>query len=267
LQEGTMLLQVPKGLGGAKIRTASVTAAITGTTIMLEHRPGKHLKVLVLEGSLRLSVNGRFGDSLLLTPGKMVIMPPDANRIPDPITVDLAHVIKTSSLVQMSPKAKPLPSIGLIQREIDVQTRATAAKRLIPTNLVIAGAGTNVLVTDEPPATNTADRAQQSNGSVAPIGPTVAGMHLVATENRAQVPPGQLVAAQVRQNENDRNNGGGNANANGNANGASGGNPPAGVGNGNGNQSGNGNGRGRGNGGPSPLPPGNSGNNGNGSGR
>lgn len=37
LQEGTMLLQVPKGLGGAKIRTAAVTAAITGTTIMLEY--------------------------------------------------------------------------------------------------------------------------------------------------------------------------------------------------------------------------------------
>src|SRR5262249_13948271 len=34
LQKGTMLLQVPKGLGGAKIHTAAVTAAITGTTIM-----------------------------------------------------------------------------------------------------------------------------------------------------------------------------------------------------------------------------------------
>ncbi len=78
LREGTMLLQVPKGLGGAKIRTAAVTAAITGTTIMLEHTPKKHIKVLVLEGSLRLSVNGTFGDSLLLLPGKMVIMAPDA---------------------------------------------------------------------------------------------------------------------------------------------------------------------------------------------
>ena len=53
-----MLLQVPKGIGGAKIRTAAVTASITGTTIMMEYHPKKSIKVLVLEGSLRLSVNG-----------------------------------------------------------------------------------------------------------------------------------------------------------------------------------------------------------------
>jgi ferric-dicitrate binding protein FerR (iron transport regulator) len=101
LKEGSMLLQVPKGLGGAKIRTAAVTAAITGTTIMLEHRPGKHIKVLVLEGSLRLSANGRIGDSLLLTPGKMVLMAPNATRILDPVSIDISKVMKTSTLVNM----------------------------------------------------------------------------------------------------------------------------------------------------------------------
>src|SRR5438477_6367304 len=40
LEKGSMLLQVPKGLGGAKIHTAAVTAAITGTTIMMEYKPG-----------------------------------------------------------------------------------------------------------------------------------------------------------------------------------------------------------------------------------
>src|SRR6267142_2742233 len=95
LQRGTMLLQVPKGIGGAKIHTAAVTAAITGTTIMLEYLPLKSLKVLVLEGSLRLSVNGRFGDSLLLQPGKMIIMKPDAKRIPDPVTIDLKKLVRT----------------------------------------------------------------------------------------------------------------------------------------------------------------------------
>ena len=74
LERGSMLLQVPKGLGGAKIHTAAVTAAITGTTIMMEYSPGQYLKVLVLEGSLRLSRNESFGNSLVLRPGKMVIM-------------------------------------------------------------------------------------------------------------------------------------------------------------------------------------------------
>src|SRR5437763_13401772 len=74
LHRGTLLLQVPKGLGGAQIHTAAVTAAITGTTIMIEFLPKKIIKVMVMEGSLRLS-NGRLGDSLLLTPSRMVIMP------------------------------------------------------------------------------------------------------------------------------------------------------------------------------------------------
>src|SRR3979409_524404 len=55
LEKGAMLLQVPKGLGGAKIHTAAVTAAITGTTIMIEYVPNQYIKVLVLEGSLCLS--------------------------------------------------------------------------------------------------------------------------------------------------------------------------------------------------------------------
>src|SRR5205085_9167379 len=41
LQRGTMLLQVPKGLGGAKIHTAAITAAITCTTIRMEYLPQK----------------------------------------------------------------------------------------------------------------------------------------------------------------------------------------------------------------------------------
>ena len=64
LDRGTMLLQVPKNHDGARIRTASVTASITGTTIMMEYLPEKSLKVVVLEGSLRLSPNGRLGGSV-----------------------------------------------------------------------------------------------------------------------------------------------------------------------------------------------------------
>src|SRR5438876_10451029 len=53
LENGSMLLQVPKGLGGAKIHTAAVPAAITATTIMMAYRPGKYLKGLALNGALR----------------------------------------------------------------------------------------------------------------------------------------------------------------------------------------------------------------------
>ncbi len=157
LQKGTMLLQVPKGLGGAKIHTASVTAAITGTTIMMEYVPDKAIKVLVLEGTMRLSMNGRFGDSLLLTPGKMVIMPPNARRVPDPVTVDLKKVVQTSTLVNMHAKkskqatadASSLPSISKIDKEVNRQQSGKGARRLIDTNLVILGKGTNVFIASD----------------------------------------------------------------------------------------------------------------------
>jgi FecR protein len=155
LQKGTMLLQIPKRIGGAKIHTAAITAAITGTTIMMEYIPGKDIKVVVLEGSLRLSVNHTFGDSLLLGPGQMVIMSPNAKHIPDPVTIDLKKLVRTSTLVNM-PSGKhqkqanlntpPLPSMSLIEKEIERQESGKDAHHLVDTNLVILGKGTNVLL-------------------------------------------------------------------------------------------------------------------------
>src|SRR3982075_4392405 len=144
LEKGSMLLQVPKGLGGAKIHTAAVTAAITGTTIMMEYIPRRFIKVLVLEGSLRLYRDGTFGDSLVLTPGKMVIMRPDAKKIPDPIDVDLENVVKTSALVNFPNETAPLPSMPLIQAAISEQAKQLTAKNLVPTNLIM-GHGTKVI--------------------------------------------------------------------------------------------------------------------------
>ena len=153
LEKGTLLLQVPKGLGGAEIHTAAVTASITGTTIMIEHQPKQSVKVIVLEGSLRLSVNGFLGDSVVLQPGKMVIMKPDAKRIPDPVTVDLKKVMRTSKLVNMPGGKKgtrtALPSAALIDKEVARQESEKKGHGLIDTNLVIAGKGTNVLLASE----------------------------------------------------------------------------------------------------------------------
>ncbi|MEY2537063.1 MAG: hypothetical protein QOG67_803 [Verrucomicrobiota bacterium] len=146
LEKGSMLLQVPKGLGGAKIHTAAVTAAITGTTIMMQYRPGQYLKVLVLEGSLRLSRNGS-GDSLVLRPGKMVIMRPDAKKIPDPVDVDLAQIVRTSTLVNF-PGSNILSSMPLIQAAINDQAKELTQGTLVPTNLV-RGSGTNVVLASD----------------------------------------------------------------------------------------------------------------------
>src|SRR5438132_1406499 len=176
LERGSLLLQVPKGLGGAKIHTAAVTAAITGTTIMMEYKPRQYLKVLVLEGSLRLSRNGSFSDSLVLHPGKMVIMRPDAKNFPEPIDVDLAEIVKTSILVNF-PGSNILPSMPLIQAAINDQAREVAKGKLVPTNLVMAG-GTNVVLASK-------DQLNKTIGSLAGLATNQNGAPVAATVSTA----------------------------------------------------------------------------------
>ena len=172
LEKGSMLLQVPKGLGGAKIHTAAITAAITGTTIMMEYSPRQYLKVLVLEGSLRLSRNGSFGNSVVLRPGKMVLMRPDAKTIPEPVDVDLAEIVKTSTLVNF-PGAKTLPSMPLIQVAISDQAKELKSGTLTFTNLVM-GHGTNVVLA----STN---QLNKTIGSLTSLATNPKGAPVVAT--------------------------------------------------------------------------------------
>src|SRR3982751_2802059 len=72
LGNGAILLRVPKGSGGAKIQTAAVTAAITGTTVIAEYHPKSYAKYLVLEGTMRVYLKGVVGESILLNPGQML---------------------------------------------------------------------------------------------------------------------------------------------------------------------------------------------------
>ena len=188
LEKGSMLLQVPKGLGGATIHTAAVTAAITGTTIMMEYSPGQYLKVLVLEGSLRLSRNGSFGDSLVLHPGKMVIMRPDAKKIPDPIDIDLAEIVRTSTLVNF-PGSKVLPSIPLIQAAITDQAKAMAKGTLVPTNLVM-GHGTKVVLASS-------DQLDKTVGQVGLLGASLNGGSIAGLKGVAPLSTVGSVATNV----------------------------------------------------------------------
>lgn len=116
LERGVILLQVPKNAGGAKVNTAAVTAAVTGTTVMVEYdvdADGKGvMKFIVLEGEMRISLNGQLGESLLLGPGQMMTVPADASRLPNPVLVDLARLTETSGL--MNSDFTPFPNEPLI---------------------------------------------------------------------------------------------------------------------------------------------------------
>src|SRR5437867_7620697 len=96
LTDGAMLLRVPKNAGGAKINTAAVTAAITGTTVMLEFHKNSYVKFIVLEGTGRIFLPNRVGESVLVHAGQMLITKPDVKNLPSPVDVDIRKLRKTS---------------------------------------------------------------------------------------------------------------------------------------------------------------------------
>ena len=99
LSKGVIMLQVPKGLGGAKIETAAVTAAITGTTILFEVGP-KFIKLIVVEGKCYLTPKfGKWKRRKPVTAGQEVIIPIGALEIPKPFFINLDILFKTSALL------------------------------------------------------------------------------------------------------------------------------------------------------------------------
>ena len=158
LDRGTLLVQIPP-LRSARVRLGSLTASAGSATLLVEHLPGSSVKIVVLEGDLRVSVAGFLGDSIVLAPGKMLITKPDVRRLPDAVDVDLRTLTQTSSLIadgrfQTDPasSAACLPSMPLILRVIERQARLVKARRLFPTNLVIVGSGTTVVIPGAAPA-------------------------------------------------------------------------------------------------------------------
>ena len=139
LAEGAALVQAPKSANGATIHAASIAAAVTGTTVMIEFHPGV-CKFLMLEGTGRLYRPGHVGDSVLVDAGQMVIGNPNA-AVSDPVNFDIARFVKTSRFIVGLP---PLRSENSIALEAKKQQQEKSKKTLVETNLIIFGGGTRV---------------------------------------------------------------------------------------------------------------------------
>src|SRR5438034_689315 len=166
LQDGAMLLRVPKGAGGAKISSSAVTAAITGTTVMVEthavtkKNKNSYYKFIVLEGTARLYLPGRLGESTLVKAGQMIIMRADSKTIPEPVDVDIGKITESSLLIT---GFGPLGSEALIAFEKTKQNEQKNSGQLHETNLVIYGGGTSVVLADP----NTVDVAVSAESNAA----------------------------------------------------------------------------------------------------
>ncbi|MDB6073092.1 MAG: iron dicitrate transport regulator FecR [Verrucomicrobiaceae bacterium] len=99
LKQGTILLQVPKQMGGAHVRTAAITAVVTGTTVLIEYRPDGVAKFIVLEGQMDVLRNDKPSVFTTLKAGDMLSMKTTDKTFPEKVQVDLKRLKETSLLI------------------------------------------------------------------------------------------------------------------------------------------------------------------------
>jgi hypothetical protein len=156
LASGAILMQVPKSSSGAQIKTAAVTGAIAGTTLLLEYHPDAYIKCILLQGAGRfcLKRRHRVNDCLVLHAGEMLILNPNAKSLPDAVDVDLERLLKTCQLITDFPV---LPKQDLLVKAANDQRHRKSKGTFTDTNLVIFGRGTLVnLVDPNAPKTSSA---------------------------------------------------------------------------------------------------------------
>ena len=135
LIDGAILFQVPKGKGGATIKTAAVTVSITGTTGIGEFHPATagnpqpFSKWLCLEGSFRLILPN--GQSVEVGPGKMVTT--DGKSFSKVSVFAIDQVMKTSLLVIGYDTPLPSNVLDLIALEEQKQLDLKIASDLVDT--------------------------------------------------------------------------------------------------------------------------------------
>src|SRR5258708_10671931 len=136
------------------------------THAVTKKNKNSYYKFIVLEGTARLYLPGRLGESTLVKAGQMIIMRLDSKMIPEPVDVDIQKITQSSLLIT---GFGPLGSETLIAFERTKQNEQKNSGQLIETNLVIYGSGTNVVLADP----NTVDVAisAESNAAQSPTPP------------------------------------------------------------------------------------------------
>lgn len=194
LDQGVLLLQVPEKILGAKVRTAAVTAAVTGGTVMFEYLPGGFVKLIVIEGYVDLFFNNNPANYRTYGPGEMIIGKFDeggnANAsLPDSVEVDLEALLKSSKL--LSNDDTGAINQDLVNKAIEKQQGEIKDGKLVETNLVIPGRGTLVSINNNT-RTNVFQNfglreGQPPGGTTTPPGDTT-------------TPPGDTTTQQTQQN-------------------------------------------------------------------
>jgi mannose-6-phosphate isomerase-like protein (cupin superfamily) len=119
LGEGALLFQVPKGTGGAKIKTASITAAITGTT-GVQINQGTSYVFLILEGHAVVFQTGHPENSVEVHAGEM-LTGKAGEPLGHPVQFSILKFMNGYVLIVDFPSPLPQEVLNLIASEASKQ--------------------------------------------------------------------------------------------------------------------------------------------------
>ncbi len=133
LKQGSLLFHSPHGKGGGSIHTGSATASVLGSTLIVTTTASGGFKVLALEDEASITFTN--GLKQKLQPGQMTFVLPGGNQLAPVIIFRLDDLANNSQLLKgFSGK---LPSLPLINLEIEKQNRAIGSGKLNDTGLVV----------------------------------------------------------------------------------------------------------------------------------
>jgi hypothetical protein len=98
LNSGIVLVSNKSQSTGFELETDRHRATSYGT-MQVSYLKGKYIKVLCVEGKVKVGLKALMGDSVTLQAGQMVTITPTEERIPEPATVNLGRVASTSALM------------------------------------------------------------------------------------------------------------------------------------------------------------------------
>jgi len=122
LEQGNLLFHSPKGLGGGTIQSGGAAAAVLGTTLIVSATTSGGFKVILLEGTGKVTLPG--GTAATLHAGQLVFVLPGGKLSPV-LNINLGKLTGGSLLVKGF--SKDLPSWPLVLAAIHQQETTIAS--------------------------------------------------------------------------------------------------------------------------------------------
>lgn len=144
LRQGIMMASSGRGTFGREgitVDTPETKTTVKGT-MLVAYQPQTYIKITCIEGQVTVRLKALMGEFVSLREGQMLIINPAEKRLPDSVEIDLQELVRTSVLLGADFPA--LASTPRFDRATERQARVVRRGEVIPTPLILSGAGLSV---------------------------------------------------------------------------------------------------------------------------